>query len=1374
MKEKITLSGGTEENVIRKISVSARSGGNFIPLLVVLMLTGLDSRATEDSTGVARGLIQRLIPKQAGHFTIESIPADGGLDVFEIAGRDGKIVLRGNNGVSIASALNRYLSDFCHCDISWNCGNQLRLPDPLPVVTEKIRVLSPHRFRYAYNFCTHGYTMAWWQWPEWEKEIDFLAMQGINLALVIEGQEAAWVDTFTHLGYGAADIRGWVVDPAHLPWMEMDNMENYGGPLSAELIDRRRALGQKILARMRELGIEPVLPGYYGMVPPDFKKHFSDAKVHSQGVWGILKRPDILDPNDPIFAKIAAAFYAAQSNLFGGANFYAADPFHEGGSTEGIDISAAGRAILDAMGGATWVLQSWQANPRPQLIDSLDKNKLLVLDLFCEDHENWRLRDNFSGTPWLWCTIHNFGGNQDMGGRLAWMGEGPIRAMNDPKKGRLSGIGALMEGSQVNPVLWEYFFGNAWRSTAPDEKNWLDAYAQRRYGAKIPAAQEAWKILAGTIYDAPVAQGEYPVNSVLCARPSLDPNQRAREWASTQPYYNTRGLVAAWKLLLDSAPQAQASDGFRFDVCDVGRQVLANLAGNYHKQIIAAYEIGDAKTLRQLSEKMLGLIHDLDELTGTRKECLLGTWLSDARSWGETSAEKDSCERNARELLTTWTGFDNITDYGNRQWNGLLGSFYYHRWQMWLEALNNSLARAVPINELEARQKIRDWELEWTRQTGGDFAMKPQGDVVAISQKLFKKYSKDAEGTSGSLQNKAIAWNWRFAEGKLQAVSVEDKLNAQSLSLAGECFQLVLGDGTILKASDFALAPPTIEPVKPRPGSPVAAEHFAGHQLVARFFAPERNLAVEWRVVLRDGSTYIRPELTLRATGKDVLVKEIVLLNETVSGAKTDGTVQGSPVVAGNFFFGYEHPMAENTADSNGLVHCSFLRNAVLKNGETLTQKCVIGVVPAGQLRRGILAYVERERAHSYRPFLHYNSWYDISWANRKYDESQSLDVIDQFGRELVTRRGVRMASFLFDDGWDDNSTLWKFNSGFPNGFTPLKSEAAKFHAGVGVWLSPFGGYAEEKAQRLKYGSQFGFETNTSGFSLAGSKYYQRFHDICLEMVQKYGVNQFKFDGLAAGARASESGLTRDGDAMLRLIGDLRAVEPDIYVNQTTGTWPSPFWLLTADSTWRGGSDHWFAGKGSWCQQWMTYRDSQTYQNVVRGGPLYPLNSLMLHGIIYAKDAEHLETMTDTDFAGQVREFFGNGTQLQEMYITPRLLNSQNWDDLAEAAKWSRRNADVLIDTHWIGGDPVKGEVYGWASWSPRKGILVLRNPDDHPAVFAGDVRDLFQLPPRVKGNYHLRSPWKTDRGQPLINLKAGLPHTFTLQPYQVLVLETE
>jgi hypothetical protein len=290
---------------------------------------------------------------------------------------------------------------------------------------------------------------------------------------------------------------------------------------------------------------------------------------------------------------------------------------------------------------------------------------------------------------------------------------------------------------------------------------------------------------------------------------------------------------------------------------------------------------------------------------------------------------------------------------------------------------------------------------------------------------------------------------------------------------------------------------------------------------------------------------------------------------------------------------------------------------------------------------------------------------------------------------------------------------------------------------------------------------------------MSGPNYYRRFHDICVEMIEKYGINEFKFDGLAAGARANEAGLTRDGDAMLRLIGQLRTIEPDLYISQTVGTWPSPFWLLFVDSTWRGGDDHNFYGKGSMRQQWITYRDMITYSNVVLRAPLYPLNSIMVHGIIYGKQANDVTQATDEDFAEDVRDYFGMGTQLQELYITPALLDGQNWDDLAEAAKWSRANAGVLVDTHWIGGDPGEGEIYGWASWSPHKAIITLRNPDDRPAMFTADPADLFELPAKSKRIFHMHSPWKADRKETDVIIRAGEPCSFKLGPFQVLVLES-
>lgn len=276
-------------------------------------------------------------------------------------------------------------------------------------------------------------------------------------------------------------------------------------------------------------------------------------------------------------------------------------------------------------------------------------------------------------------------------------------------------------------------------------------------------------------------------------------------------------------------------------------------------------------------------------------------------------------------------------------------------------------------------------------------------------------------------------------------------------------------------------------------------------------------------------------------------------------------------------------------------------------------------------------------------------------------------------------------------------------------------------------------------------------------------------------MIRKYGVNHFKFDGIASGMYANGAGAdyVLDTEAMRRLMLELRREDPNLYINLTTGSWPSPFWLRYADSVWRQGGDMGLAGKGSKQQQWLTYRDQETFKNIVGKGPLYPLNSLMTQGVAYSRHGSAGEpTFNSAGFKDDVRAFFGSGTGLQELYIQPDKLTPDDWKVLAEAAKWSRANADVLVDTHWIGSDPAKLEVYGYASWSPRKGIVMLRNPDDQPRTFALEVGTAFELPPAAPAKYSLQSAWAEDREKPALRIEAGKPLQFNLKPFEILVFD--
>lgn len=648
--------------------------------------------------------------------------------------------------------------------------------------------------------------------------------------------------------------------------------------------------------------------------------------------------------------------------------------------------------------------------------------------------------------------------------------------------------------------------------------------------------------------------------------------------------------------------------------------------------------------------------------------------------------------------------------------------------------------------------------------------------VVPVSaQSLFDGGSASSNGAGGqySLGNRAIEAAWTVTQNHMGHLSVRDRLHKRSIEVPS-LFSLLFADGSIVRSQElhFTTAP-TFHDLKAEPHASRYSDGVGGRAFQGVLEDDGGDVRVDISFVLRDGSSYLRQIIVISAPRRNLAIHDVRLIDLQLPEGQVVGTVAGSPIVDQDFFLGFEHPLSSTRKVVDQVV-AELERTLPLPQGQSITYSSVIGVAPTGQMRRAFLAYIERERAHPYRTFLHYNSWYDAGYFT-PYDQALAVDRINTFGQELHEKRGVTLDSFLFDDGWDNHSSLWKFNKGFPDGFKPVEEAATRYGAAPGVWLSPWGGYSKPKRERIEYGKNAGYEIVDGGYALSGPKYYDAFRDVCMEMIRKYGINQFKFDGTGnANSVFPGSRFDSDFDAMIHLIGELRQERPDIYINLTTGTAASPFWLLYADSIWRGGDDQSLAGVGNNRERWITYRDADTYARVVSRGPLYPLNSLMLHGIIYAQDDKELNTDPGNDFANEVHSYFGTGTQLQELYITPSLLSEKNWDTLAEAAKWSRQNASVLKDTHWVGGDPNWLSVYGWASWTPKKAILVLRNPSDKPQSIAINLGKVLELPADAPRLYSAGSPWKADASKARLSLNAAVAHSFQLAPFEVLTLDLD
>lgn len=616
-------------------------------------------------------------------------------------------------------------------------------------------------------------------------------------------------------------------------------------------------------------------------------------------------------------------------------------------------------------------------------------------------------------------------------------------------------------------------------------------------------------------------------------------------------------------------------------------------------------------------------------------------------------------------------------------------------------------------------------------------------------------------------------------------VVLYDKINGKKYSLGPDLFSITLeGDSEeehvgnpdnkkmqTLTARDLKALTPVVEQIKGNPEGRRLADRKDGQKITIPFGWTKDGLSVKWNAELRNGSPYARIYLTVCSENYvSAPVRKVRVLDFKAFCPIVQGTVKGSPVSAdeGRLFAGVEHPLGVNKAE-NGKVIAQMERKLDIPVKSPLTVSAVVGFSAPGQLRRTFQKnYINEERARPYGAFLNYNTWYD-SFFDR-YDEKMAMDVVKAYGEELVKKRGVVVDSFMMDDGWDDTETLWKFNKGFPNEFKNIRKEAESFGASPGVWFSPWGGYGQPKENRIK-AANGKFETNERGFALAGPKYYDHFKNMCLDMIRKNGINHFKLDGTSGEeTQIPGSKFSSDFEAIISIINELRNERPDLYVNLTTGTWASPFWFGIADSIWRGNWDHSFIGEGTKRNQWMTHRDTFIYANNVAQSPLFPINSLMTHGVIYTKKAHGLNTVENNDLEHEIWSGFGSGTQMQEIYVSPELLTKEQWDSIAAAAKWARANNDTLIDTHWVGGDPSELEVYGWASWSPEKGIITLRNPSGREQTWSCDAAAVFELPTGAATQYRLSSP-KGDQ-LPAEMLEAGKPVTITLKPFEVIVLE--
>lgn len=726
----------------------------FYLFVIIAFIYCIPAWSTNKPQKAIYSLIERITPGYSSQYQLEIIPSDTGNDVYEIDSNGQKIILRGNNAVSLASAFHWYLKYTCKAHISW-FGNQLNLPEQLPKPIKKERKNINGKYRVYMNYCTISYTAAWWDWERWQYELDFMAMNGINTPLFTIGLDGVWYNTLLRFGFNDIEARTFLTSPGHSAWQWMQNIQSYGGPLPKSIIDKHIVLGKKIVERLLELDMKPIQQGFSGYVPRELQTKFPNAHIQMKKKWCGFKGTAQLDPTDPLFHQIGLAFLEEQDKLFGSYGLYAADPFHE--SAPPIDtpeyLHNVGQTIhqlfqsFDPNG--LWVMQAWSL--REEIVKAVPRQKLLILDL---NGAKTAQNKGYWGYPVVMGNLHNFGGRINMHGDLALLSSNQYKKAKE-QYSNVCGSGLFMEAIEQNPVYYDLAFEIPNHTDTIPLSSWLAAYAERRYGSKSIAAEKAWLYML----EGPYKKGTNGTerSSIIAARPALTVKKSGPNAGLGIPYEPTL-LIKAEDLLLKDANKLAGSKPYRFDIVDVQRQIMTNLGQVIHKCAADAFRAKDKAAFTLHSSRFLTLLEDMDQLLYTRPEYSFDCWLTKARSWGDTEFEKDLMEQDATSLVTIWgsDGDPVIFDYSWREWAGLIKGYYLPRWEKFYAMLQTHLNAGTNYEEdnlplTHGRESFRanefysqlgEWELNYVRKTGKARTPIAQGDELIITRQLFDKYSK--------------------------------------------------------------------------------------------------------------------------------------------------------------------------------------------------------------------------------------------------------------------------------------------------------------------------------------------------------------------------------------------------------------------------------------------------------------------------------------------------------------------------------------------------------------------------------------------------------------------------------------------------------
>ncbi len=680
-------------------------------------------------------LILRRTPDWADSFITESAESE---NTWSYESADGKVLIKGGNAIDMAVAYYAFLRD--NCGAYFDVDHALKVGE-FKLPEEKKEGVIEKKYRTCFEHTAFSCAACWWSWERWENEIDFMAMNGVNMPLTVVGTEAVWFKTMKDLGIKEDLALAGISGPAFWGWQLYNCFDGYLPQSSAVTVDKRIELGRKIIEREKQLGMTPVMHGYSGYISRNFIQSKIRARVSKTDEWCLFPKQYHISVRDTTFHRIGALYYRNLSLLLGESCCFLADPFtaHEPAKRDSAFLAGVGAAIYklisDGDENAVWVVHS--SSVRDAMFRAVPKEKVLVIGSK-EESESQR----FDGFEFIVGSQFN---NADVTSI-----HGDFDAVSGVAAGEsVSGVGVFSDGAYSNEAFRQFSY--AAMSGVKDADSWLETFVSNRYQTNDKSAFEALQLLKKSCWRKGQPVREH--GSAICTRPATLLRHTSVGDSGNDIPYDIADVFSAAKKLLDAQGKTYE---YELDVCDVLRQALSDLANTVCKNALEGYKTKNVEQFETNSNLFLGIIEDVDRLLMTKKEFALPHYLELARSFGNTPEESENFEINVLAQITSFGPIKDSVLYDMcwKEWAGVLNTFYAKRWRAFFETLAANFKKLRRLPEKTKTQvfdrdaylgsdfniSLSKVEKAWIAEYAPENESVGKEDTLLVAKELVAKY----------------------------------------------------------------------------------------------------------------------------------------------------------------------------------------------------------------------------------------------------------------------------------------------------------------------------------------------------------------------------------------------------------------------------------------------------------------------------------------------------------------------------------------------------------------------------------------------------------------------------------------------------------